>query len=259
MLFTRRATIHACLLAVLALGIFAPAAAGQRKTAPQAEASPAKETERDAELTVEQQRIDRELQRELLRTREQIMREALNRARFGRETGLERETLRFVGPFLVFLAILLSLLWVLRTLLETRRWNRAAAVQAEMHKNLLERFASSQELLAYMESEAGRRFLEATPIQVEQAARTPFPYGRILWSVQVGVILAVAGAGLLFLQDRVPGGAVGFLVFGVLALAVGAGFLFSGLISYILSKSFGLLEPVSRPAGARSDLTAGPP
>ncbi len=127
----------------------------------------------------------------------------------------------YLVPFAVFLTILLSILWVLRVLLENRRWNKVAAVQAETHRKLLEKFASSQELLAYMDSEAGRRFLESTPIQVEHAP-SPFPYDRILWSVQMGVILALVGAGLLFLQDRVPDGAVAFLVFGTLTLALGA-------------------------------------
>lgn len=250
-MFTRRATIHACLLAILALGSFPAVAAAQklpRKTVPRAEAAPVTEPERDVELTAQQQRMDREMDQEFLRLRESYTREAMNRMRYGRGGGLDgQRLLNEVIPFCVFLSILLALLWVLRVLLEARRWSRAAAVQAETHKHLLEKFSTSQELLAYMESEAGKRFLEAIPIQVEHPTRMPLPYGRILWSVQVGLILALAGAGMLFLQDRVPDAAQVFLVFGTLTLAIGTGFLFSAIVSYILSKSFGLLEPASRP------------
>ena len=262
MLFNRRATIHACLLAVVALGSFPAVAAAQKvqkRSVPRAEAGPVTEAERDVELTAQQQRMDREMNREMLRIRESYTREALNRMRYGRERGLDgQRLLNELIPFSVFLAILLALLWILRVVLETRRWNKTAAVQAEMHKHLLEKFSSNQELLTYMESEAGRRFLEATPLQVEHPSRMPLPYGRILWSVQVGLILALAGAGMLFLQERVPDAAQVFLVFGTLTLAIGTGFLFSAIVSYILSKSFGLLEPVSRPASGPSHLTTGP-
>ena len=170
MLSTRRVTICACLLAILALGNFAAVAAAQKvqkRLVPKAEAARVTEAERDPELTVEQQRVEREIDREWLRAKESMMREAANRMRYGRGSSLDgQRLLNDLIPFCVFLAILLALLWILRVVLETKRWNRTSAVQAEMHKHLLEKFSSNQELLAYMESEAGRRFTAAIPNQL---------------------------------------------------------------------------------------------
>ena len=50
-------------------------------------------------------------------------------------------------------------------LFESRRWNRAFKQQSEVHGRLIDKFTSSQELAAYMETEAGKRFLEASPIR----------------------------------------------------------------------------------------------
>ena len=98
-------------------------------------------------------------------------------------------------------------------------------------------------MLAYMQSDAGKKFLE-TPIFENQRSRvTALPFGRILWSVQVGIVAAFVGLGILFLRGRVPPDAeMGFQVFGTLILTLGLGFLVSGGVSYVLAKYFGLLE-----------------
>ncbi len=71
------------------------------------------------------------------------------------------------------------------------------------------------------------------------------PVSRILWSVQAGVVLAVAGLGLLFVSGRViPEVAEALWVFGVLALALGLGFVFSAFVAYFISRRMGLFEPL---------------
>jgi hypothetical protein len=152
-----------------------------------------------------------------------------------------------VGPFLVFVIILGALLWVLRVILENRRWGKVAKVQSEVHSKLLEKFGNSQELLAYMGTEAGKRFLESQPFQLEaQGTRpTPYPFGRILLSVQLGVVVLLVGVGLLYLRGHVTQGAEGCLILGTLASTVGIGFLLSAAASYGLSRHLGLLEGVT--------------
>ena len=116
-------------------------------------------------------------------------------------------------------------------------------VQTETHAKLLERFGSSQEMLAYMDSEAGKKFLESPIFEGQRQQVSKLPFGRILWSVQIGIIAASLGAGILSLRGRVPADAdTGFLVFGTLVFTLGIGFLVSGGVSYILAKYFGLLE-----------------
>jgi len=110
------------------------------------------------------------------------------------------------GPFLVFVCVLLGLLWALRSFLENRRWSKAATVQSEVHAKLLEKFGSSQEMLAYMQTEAGKRFLESGTLAAEpQITRTPPVLGRILGSMQFGVVSLVVGIGLLWTWGSEPG------------------------------------------------------
>jgi hypothetical protein len=173
----------------------------------------------------------------------------VERARAGRgidQSGFFR-FMDFAGPFLAFVFILGALLWVFKVILENRRWSKVAKVQSEAHSKLLEKFGNSQELLAYMGTDAGKHFLESQPFQLEsQGARpTPYPVGRILLSVQLGVVVLLVGVGLLFLRGRVTEGAEGCLIFGTLATTVGFGFLLSAAASYGLSQHLGLLEGVT--------------
>jgi hypothetical protein len=102
--------------------------------------------------------------------------------------------------------------------------------------------------MAYMQTPAGRRFLEAAPIPVEAAPRTlGAPLGRILFSIQAGVVLAFGGFGLLYVSGQVIDEvAPGVFALGVLAIAFGAGFVVSAGIAYLLSQRLGLLEPAPR-------------
>lgn len=133
---------------------------------------------------------------------------------------------------------------IIRALLDYRKSVTLVRAQADAHIKLMERLASSQELLGYMETEAGKKFLQLVAIGTEQPRSTRFPFGRILWSVQVGLVLLLAGLGLLFLRPHLhdPGAADGFLVLGTLGLMVGLGFILSAAASYVLSKRLGLLE-----------------
>ena len=155
--------------------------------------------------------------------------------------------MEFTGPFVVFVVILGALLWMFKVAVDNRRWSKVAKVQSEAHTKLLEKFGTNQELLAYMGTDAGKHFLESQPFQLEsQGARpTPYPVGRILLSVQVGVVVLLVGVGLLLLRSHLTEGAEGCLIFGTLATTVGFGFLLSAAASYGLSQHLGLLEGVT--------------
>ena len=129
--------------------------------------------------------------------------------------------------------------WVLRTLILSLRDRKIADLQAELQTRLLEKFTSNEELLGYLQSDAGEKLVQ--PLR-EQGAQSP--YGRILGAVQVGVILLCAGGACLFLDGRLPfDDQRGFLFLGTVGTAVGIGFLLSGAVAYVLSRSWGLLEP----------------
>ncbi len=157
-----------------------------------------------------------------------------------------RNTFEAISVLVVMIFIASVLTWLVRTVLEHRRWLRLSRVQTEVHGKLLDRFAGTADWLAYAQTPAGRRFLEAAPIPTDGPRSIAAPLGRILWSVQLGVVLAVGGLGFQFVSGRVvPEVAEGLWMIGVLALAFGIGFMLSGAASYILSRRMGLLEPMA--------------
>jgi hypothetical protein len=143
----------------------------------------------------------------------------------------------------VILAIAGALAWMIKTLIEHRRWSRLSKIQTDVHTKLLDRFSSNEDLLAYIQTPAGRRFLESAPIPLDAPRSIGAPLGRILLSVQVGSVLGVGGLGLVIVAQRAveevrePLGA-----FGVVAIALGIGFLVSAVMAYLLSQRLGLFQ-----------------
>ena len=146
-------------------------------------------------------------------------------------------------PSAVIVCFLLAVLWVLRTLLENRRWNRSFKMHEELDTKLIEKFASGQDFNAYMQSDAGRRLLEWTPPATDTTSRSlPNPIGRIFWSLQAGLVLLLVGLGLLLIRGHMSASdASALLVFGTLGVTLGAGFILSALVSYGLAKHLGLI------------------
>jgi len=159
-----------------------------------------------------------------------------------------------LAPLAAFAFALLAITWIIRTLFENRRWNRSFKMHDEVHTKLIEKFASGQDFNAYIQSEGGRRLLEWTPPATDTTSRgLPNPIGRIFWSLQAGLVLALMGVGMLLLRSHMTANdAPPLLVFGTLALTVGAGFILSALISYGLSRHLGLIDANLQ----RSGLTA---
>ena len=150
-----------------------------------------------------------------------------------------------VAGFVAFLIITGLLVWFVRMIVTSRRWNKVSKVQYEVHSKLLDRFTSNEDLLAYMQTPAGRRFLESAPIQLPDEPRSmSAPYSRILLSVQAGIVLVLTGIGLLYVSSTfVDEPAQFFMVIGVITLALGGGFIVSSLAAYVLSRKLGLLDP----------------
>lgn len=149
------------------------------------------------------------------------------------------------GPGVLFLCVLGALLWLIRLLLENRRWGRVLRLQTDMHTKLIDRFSSTQELLSYVGTDAGRHFLEASPIALDARQTQPMPnaVARILTPLQIGIVLTLLGIGLLSLRHALPEGAPPLLVFGTLALMPGLGFIISAGVSWILAARLGLMPP----------------
>lgn len=163
-----------------------------------------------------------------------------------RAVDMWRDTIQGFTIGAVMLAVGSGILWLIRTMVEYRRWSRLSRVHNEVHTKLLDRFQSNQELLAYIETPAGRRFLESAPIQVEAPRAISAPLGRILWSAQAGAVLTVLGIGIEVVAANVGSNAVEEIAsplaaFGAVVIALGVGFIVSAVLAYVLTRRFGLL------------------
>ena len=147
-----------------------------------------------------------------------------------------------VAGFLVFLVVTSVLIWAVKMLIEQRRWSRLSKVQTEVHSKLLDRFTSNEELLAYIQTPAGKRFFESAPIPLEAGPRPiSAPIGRIFWSLQAGLVMIALGIGFNLVSLRVkPPAAEGLYGVGIIGLMVGIALVISAIIFYVLSRRFGL-------------------
>jgi len=147
-----------------------------------------------------------------------------------------------IAGFTVFLVVTSVLVWAVKTLIDQRRWSRLSKVQTEIHSKLLDRFSTNEELLAYIQTPAGRRFFESAPIPLEAGPRPiSAPIGRIFWSLQAGLVMIAIGIGFDLVSMRVPTGASEPLYgIGMIGLLVGVALVISAVIFYVLSRRFGL-------------------
>ena len=148
--------------------------------------------------------------------------------------------------FAVFAIVTGTLIWLVKMLVDHRRWLRLSKVQVEVHTKLLDRFSANDDLMAYIQTPAGRKFLESAPISLEpeaQARQMGAPFGRILWSVQAGTVLLLSGLGLQLVGQRQQWEEIAqpLSSMGILVVAVGVGFIISAAASYFLSRRLGLL------------------
>jgi hypothetical protein len=155
-------------------------------------------------------------------------------------------TLAGLAAITAAIIVISTLVWLVRTILEQRRWTRLSKIQADVHSKLMDRLTSNEELLAYVQTPSGRRFLESgpSPLQQEPPRAIAAPFSRILWSVQLGIVMLIVGAGLLFVSEQTLEEAREFFfIFGTLTVALGAGFTVSAAASYVLSRRLGLVQP----------------
>lgn len=148
------------------------------------------------------------------------------------------------GLAVAFVLVLFSgvIIWLVRAFIQHRRWLKASTVQAEFHTKLLDRMSTNEELLAYVQSAAGRRFLEAAPVRSDtDSASFSAPVGSIIWSLMAGIVLSILGAGFRYAGYFVKDDARdAFVVVGVIILSLGIGFIFASLMAFLVSSRLGL-------------------
>ena len=121
--------------------------------------------------------------------------------------------------------------------------------QTELNTKLIDWFSSSDELLAYLQSPAGKSLIE--PAVVPQAGPRPMPMNaplsRIFWSLQSGIVVSTLGGGLIFVSRGLATDEFAQLLYGVgiVVLTIGLGFAISAAVSYVLSQRLGLIQSLS--------------
>ena len=156
------------------------------------------------------------------------------------EIELRRRYIEDIMYTFIFVFIVGVLLWLIRLLLENRRWSRVFRQQTEIHSKLIDRFATNQELIEYMNTESGRRFLEASPIPIDPDRSHALPGGlaRVIGPLQLGIVLTMLGFGLLIFHP--------LFIVGVIATMLGLGFIISAIVTWRLSARLGLMpQPAS--------------
>jgi hypothetical protein len=154
----------------------------------------------------------------------------------------------FILTGLVCLMTLMG--WGVRKLVDHRRWLRMSKLQAEAHAKVFDRLSSNEDLLAYIQSPAGQKYLESAPITTESLRSLDAPIGRILFTAQVGTVITFIGIALAFIHSHLTSNANPeiveaapfFFAASVLGIAIGVGFLASAGVAYVLSRRLGLLE-----------------
>lgn len=158
-----------------------------------------------------------------------------------------RHAVEFGGIALIVMTITTGIIFLVRTVVEHWRWQRAMKAQNELNSKLIDRFASSEDLLAYIQSPQGKALTEG-PILPQSAPRAiSAPLSRIFWSLQSGIVLGALGGGLMVVSGTADQGEVATFLngVGIVVLMIGVGFAVSAGVSYLLSQRLGLVQPPS--------------
>lgn len=146
----------------------------------------------------------------------------------------------FIAPMLVLIAGALTIGSILRTQIINRRLRENAKVWADLQAKLIDKFGSADEVVRYLESDAGKRLLEG------QTNGASSPHARILDGIHIGLLVTLGGIGMWASKGAFSGKAPEFLqVVGTLGIVLGIGFLASAYVSWNLLRRWGLVD---RPA-----------
>jgi len=184
----------------------------------------------------------------------------LNQGGGGRDKALERavwpelsaqqyvpsqthQVMEDLTPMILLPLLGAAFIWMIRIFFENGRWNRTFKQQSEVHARLIDKLGTSQDLVAYMETEAGKRFLTGLPIAPgpEVGQRMPNAVARVLTPMQAGIVMTLLGIGLLLLRYAGPDTETPMTVLGTVVLMPGIGFILSAAATWVLAHRLGLM------------------
>jgi hypothetical protein len=151
--------------------------------------------------------------------------------------------LNTVSAVVIGSTIIISSAWVITSIVASMRQRANTRTRTEVYNRLIDKFASAPELVEFLKSDAGLRFIE------EQAVEPSQPLAKILGSIRLGVSLALVGLGML-LVGNIWSNELGndlYIVLalgGTVALTAGLGFIIAAAVSYKLCRTWGLIPGV---------------
>jgi len=126
--------------------------------------------------------------------------------------------------------------WVVYLAADMSKRQRRMRAQAELHGRLLDKFSSAREVVEFLQTPSGAKFVDSISSDREE------PASGILRSTHRGIILVIVAVGCLLLSWHYRSTDNPLLVIGVLLLCLGIGFLISARVSYRLSKTLDLAQ-----------------
>ena len=155
--------------------------------------------------------------------------------------------IEFAGVAIIVVTITMGILFLVRTVVEHWRWQRALKAQADFNSKLIDRFATSEDLLAYLQSPQGKALTDAPTMPQAAPRAMGAPLSRIFWSMQSGIVLGALGGGLVLVSGTAGEPEVATFLHGVgiVVLMIGIGFAVSAVVSYVISHRLGLVQPLS--------------
>jgi len=145
-----------------------------------------------------------------------------------------------VSAVVLSATIIISCAWVITSIVTSMKQRANTRTRADVYNKLIDKFGTSAELIAFLQSDAGLRFIEEQSVEISQ------PLSKILGSVRLGVSLALTGLGMLVVAntwDMTLGNDMYIVLAlgGTVALTAGAGFIIAAAVSYRLCRMWGLI------------------
>jgi hypothetical protein len=122
--------------------------------------------------------------------------------------------------------------WVVWVILEWRKTRH----KSQLQNKIVDKFQSVQEFNDFLQSKEGNKFLNFVKFNGLG------PKEKLLSSLAKGVILITLGIALILVGQIFTAEMKYFIAFGIVFVALGIGFLVSMLISYTLSKKWGIID-----------------
>lgn len=142
-----------------------------------------------------------------------------------------------------------AIAWIIRLFVEGRRQSKLLKAQSELQNRLIDKFGSSQELATYLTTDAAQKLLgsplDALAVRQPTTTRADFATARILWPLQIGVMLLVLAIGVYGIRNYGNTAEIiktdAATALSAMMTAAGIGFILCAGIAWAAAKKTGLL------------------